>query len=65
MADNTLKGRRIKGAARPSRTVDGERSCAKAECPTLLSRYNKREFCYAHAPVKFPRVRGRIVDSTA
>ena len=65
MSDTTLKGRRIKGAARPSKIVDGERACSKPECPTLLSKYNKREYCYAHAPVKFPRVRGRIVDGTA
>lgn len=61
MAETTLKGRRIHGGIRPSRSVEGERVCTQADCDTKLSRYNKREFCYAHAPVKFPRVRGRIV----
>ncbi len=65
MSDITLKGRRIKGATRTSRIVEGERSCSKSRCSTLLSKYNKREFCYAHAPVRFPRVRGRVVDRTA
>lgn len=66
MAETTLKGRRIDGSARPSRTVKGDRRCSKAGCDTKLSQYNKREFCFAHAPVRFPRVRGRIVpDGTA
>ncbi len=61
MAETTLKGRRIHGGIRPSRSVEGERRCSQSDCDTKLSRYNKREFCHAHAPVKFPRVRGRIV----
>ncbi len=67
MADTTtLKGRRITGSARPSRTVQGDRRCSKRGCETILSQYNKREYCFAHAPVRFPRVRGRIItDGTA
>ncbi len=61
MAENTLKGRRLRGGVRPSKTVSGERVCANKDCDTKLSQYNRREYCYAHAPVKFPRVRGRIV----
>lgn len=66
MADTTtVKGRRIAGSARPSRTVKGERVCAQKGCDTKLSQYNRREFCYSHAPVRFPRVRGRIVTDGA
>lgn len=39
-----------------------ERRCRRYRCDTKLSRYNARDFCHAHAPVRFPRVRGRVVD---
>lgn len=66
MADtSTVKGRRIVGSARPSRTVNEVRICAKQSCDTKLSQYNRREFCYSHAPVRFPRVRGRIAADGA
>ena len=64
MAENVLKGKRIMGSTRAPKTVTGDRTCAKVECETTLSRYNKREFCYAHAPTKFPRLRGRIVTES-
>lgn len=58
---DTLKGTAIKGITRPSRRYGGDRVCEHPACETKLSMYNKREHCHAHAPVKFPRVRGRIV----
>jgi len=61
MAENVLKGKRIMGSSRAPKQVSDLRCCAKTECETTLSRYNKREYCYAHAPTKFPRLRGRIV----
>lgn len=61
MADNTLKGKRILETARPPKVSSEGRVCAKTGCETTLSRYNKREYCYAHAPTKFPRLRGRVV----
>ena len=61
MAENVLKGKRIMGASRAPKAVNEARACAKNDCETTLSRYNKREYCYAHAPTKFPRLRGRIV----
>jgi hypothetical protein len=60
MAD-TLKGARLKGGLRPSRKYGEDRVCAQKGCNTRLSMYNRREYCYAHAPVRFPRVRGRVV----
>ena len=60
MAD-TMKGSTIKGVTRPSKDFGGGRVCAKQDCDTKLSRYNRREYCFSHAPVKYPRVRGRIV----
>lgn len=63
MADNVVKGRRLSGSTRAPKTYSTERACARPGCETKLSRYNKREWCYAHAPTKFPRLRGRIVSN--
>lgn len=60
---DSVRGAAIKGMTRPSRRFATGRVCAKPECKTKLSQYNKAEFCHAHAPVRFPRVRGKIVDS--
>lgn len=62
MNDQVMKGRRLTGSARAPKTYSTERLCAHKGCATKLSRYNKREYCYAHAPTKFPRLRGRIVS---
>jgi hypothetical protein len=64
MTDNVHKGRRITGSSRAPKALDGQRACAKSGCETTLSRYNKRDFCYAHAPTKFPRLRGRVVPES-
>jgi hypothetical protein len=61
MAETVLKGKRIKGSSRAPKQVTDRRVCAKKGCSTTLSQYNRREFCYAHAPTRFPRLRGRIV----
>ena len=58
---DTVKGRRLQGGIRPSKRVDETRYCAAKDCETKLSSYNRREHCYTHAPVRFPRVRGRII----
>lgn len=63
MAENVMKGRRLTGANRAPKTYSTERLCAKQGCSTKLSRYNRREWCYAHAPTKFPRLRGRVVNN--
>lgn len=60
MAESTLTGKRIKGGIRPSRTYEEGRVCAKKGCETRISRYNRREYCYTHAPTRFPRLRGRV-----
>lgn len=60
MSEN-VKGQTIKGVTRPSRDFGGGRVCASKDCDTKLSRYNRREYCFAHAPVRYPRVRGRIL----
>lgn len=64
MAENVLKGRRILGTSRAPKEYSEERTCAQKGCETRLSRYNRREFCFAHAPTKFPRLRGRVVPES-
>ncbi len=58
---DTLGGSQLRGRIRPSRTYAAGRVCRRNGCSTKLSVYNRREHCNIHAPVKFPRVRGRIV----
>ncbi|MCI0545613.1 MAG: hypothetical protein L0Z49_14415 [Actinobacteria bacterium] len=60
MVDETLRGRRVSAATRPPRAVSEKRTCIHPGCGTRLSRYNRREYCYTHAPTKFPRLRGRV-----
>ncbi len=64
MAENVLKGRRIAPRARAPKVTAEDRTCVTKDCDTRLSRYNKREYCYTHAPVRFPRLRGRIVPES-
>ena len=60
-----LKASQIKGGIRPSKSFDQGRVCKDESCSTQLSIYNKRDHCFNHAPVKYPRVRGRILQETA
>ena len=64
MAENVLRGRRIMGSSRAPKTYAEHRTCAQKDCDTRLSRYNRRDHCFAHAPTKFPRLRGRIVPES-
>lgn len=56
-----MKGTRPKGSSSPSRRYREGRVCADKGCETKLSVYNRREQCFLHAPVRYPRVRGRVV----
>ena len=44
---------------RPNRVYSTDRVCLDEGCDTRLSRYNKRDYCFAHAPVVYPVMRGR------
>lgn len=59
-----MRGNRIKGKLRAPKALDGQRVCAEKGCTTLLSRYNKRDHCYAHAPTRYPRLRGRVAPES-
>lgn len=58
---DTMKGQRLRGGIRPSRSYAEGRVCEYQGCTTKISKYNRREYCHVHAPLRFPRVRGRIV----
>lgn len=60
--DVALRGNKITGGAGPSRTYAQGRVCAKPDCDTKLSQYNRREYCFTHAPTRFPRLRGRVAS---
>jgi hypothetical protein len=59
-----LKGNKPQGRTRAPKQLDGHRKCEHDPCETLLSRYNKRTYCYAHTPTRFPRLRGRVVPES-
>jgi hypothetical protein len=59
-----LKGNKPLGRTRAPKQLDGNRKCEHDPCETLLSRYNKRTYCYAHTPTRFPRLRGRVVPES-
>jgi len=42
--------------------VTEKRICEEPECETVLSIYNKREFCALHQPMIIPRMRGTVID---
>ena len=65
MNETALKGRKFTGASRAPKTYSAGRTCASKGCETRLSQYNRREWCYTHAPTKYPRLRGRIVKAEA
>jgi hypothetical protein len=59
-----IKGSRALGLPRANKTAPEGRVCAQQGCETRLSRYNKREKCWAHAEMKVPRLRGRKPATT-
>lgn len=63
---SSIRGQKPQGVPRASHRYAGGRVCAQPGCETRLSTYNRRERCWAHAEMKFPRLRGRkpATDST-
>ena len=64
MAETVLKGKRVLNGSRAPKTISEARTCVKPDCETVLSRYNRKDHCYTHAPTKFPRLRGRLVTES-
>ena len=58
-----MKASRPQGRSRRLKTYDEGRVCGTDGCKTVLSRYNRAEFCHTHKPVKYPRLRGVLTQS--
>ena len=44
---------------RKSKINTDKRECKSDNCSTIVSQYNKTDYCNNHRPVKYPRVRGK------
>ncbi len=60
-----IKGYIVRGKKRSPKTYPTGRVCIQKGCEVKLNRYNRREHCYNHAPVCYPRVRGRVLPENA
>jgi hypothetical protein len=47
---------------RKPKTYAEGRVCATEGCTVELSRYNRADHCYAHAPARYPRMRGEFTE---
>ena len=55
----TLTASQVKPGVRRSKKYTTGRVCAFDTCETVISVYNKKKFCFLHAPVSYPRVRSK------
>jgi hypothetical protein len=60
--EQVLTGSKPMQSGRRPKTKAAGRVCLEDRCSTVLSRYNTRETCFQHTPVRFPRVRGQIAS---
>lgn len=58
-----MRGSTLPRGSRRPRTIDKKRVCMAHGCETVLSRYNPRSTCHLHAPVRYPRIRGSVMES--
>jgi len=47
---------------RKPKTYSPDRVCGNEGCTVRLSRYNRAEQCFNHAPARFPRLRGEYTE---
>lgn len=59
MTDTTMRASKPMGKFRSPLVYGLGRVCMSRRCETKLSRYNNADYCFHHAPAKFPRVRGK------
>ncbi len=60
--NTTMRASTVGRARRRPKTYKDGRVCADDACTVRLSRYNKAEFCFSHAPARFPRLRGEFTQ---
>jgi hypothetical protein len=61
----TLRASTVGRARRRPKTFGEGRVCADESCSVQLSRYNRAEHCFNHAPARFPRLRGEFTKEYA
>ena len=62
MESATMRATTAGRARRRPKTYGEGRVCGDSGCETRLSRYNRAEFCFQHAPARFPRMRGEFTE---
>lgn len=62
MNSTTMRATTAGRARRRPKTYGESRVCEEKACTTRLSRYNRSDFCFQHAPVNFPRMRGEFTE---
>ena len=60
--DQVMTGSKPMQSGRRPKTKAEGRQCLEDSCSTILSRYNVRDTCFQHTPVRFPRVRGQVAS---
>jgi hypothetical protein len=60
--NTAMRASTVGRARRRPKTYAEGRVCADSECTVRLSRYNKAEHCFNHAPARFPRLRGEFTE---
>lgn len=58
MSNIYVKGRKNYQVTRSAKTFGEDRLCEFTKCKTVLSKYNKQEFCFLHSKKTFGRNRG-------
>jgi hypothetical protein len=61
----TLTARSVGRAHRKPKSYGSERVCATDGCTVRLSRYNRSDRCFNHAPARYPRLRGEFTEEYA
>ena len=63
--NEAVRGYMVRGKGRKPKVYPVGRVCIQDGCRVKLNRYNRREYCYNHAPIRYPRVRGRVLPENA
>ena len=57
---STLTASTVKPGVWRSKKYTTGRVCEFDSCETVISIYNKKKYCFLHAPISYPRVRGHL-----
>ena len=58
----TMTASTVGRARRKPKTYGLDRVCGNDDCTVQLSRYNRANHCFNHAPARFPRLRGEFTE---